>query len=103
MDDNKDMILPSLIPLSKDAGHLMPPNAVVLEFQSPSFRRRVFYAALTGRIVRRLASVLLHHFSDRPSQPAASHDISLVNQDAPQRGRSEERRVGKECRSRWSP
>ena len=30
-------------------------------------------------------------------------DSSLVLFDTPQTTRSEERRVGKECRSRWSP
>ena len=37
--------------------------------------------------------------------PAALEDSSVVGISihAPREGRSEERRVGKECRSRWSP
>jgi DNA-binding response OmpR family regulator len=32
-----------------------------------------------------------------------SHDVLLVESNLPDMDRSEERRVGKECRSRWSP
>ena len=32
-----------------------------------------------------------------------SHKSSTISCGAPARSRSEERRVGKECRSRWSP
>ena len=34
------------------------------------------------------------------TQPAVSQTIKELEQES---GRSEERRVGKECRSRWSP
>src|ERR1041384_2051657 len=34
---------------------------------------------------------------------AVSHDILPRNTKRPERHRSEERRVGKECRSRWAP
>ena len=36
----------------------------------------------------------------KPLAPKAEHVYLLLNKP---RGRSEERRVGKECRSRWSP
>ena len=35
----------------------------------------------------------------KPAQPAAKEDKTVTDLT----GRSEERRVGKECRSRWSP
>src|ERR1051325_12163691 len=35
--------------------------------------------------------------------PAFAEKIRVITVDLPGHGRSEERRVGKECRSRWSP
>ena len=43
---------------------------------------------------------------EEPSVVAVNKDteeILAVGKEARQRSRSEERRVGKECRSRWSP
>src|SRR5947208_6983306 len=52
-----------------------------------------------------------HLFSDRPAQSAQCRpELAMDSRPRPARGppdhpgqRSEERRVGKECRSRWSP
>src|SRR5215203_3779305 len=60
------------------------------------------HAALAGRIMERWAA---DDFPASPRRPEilraiAEHDNGWLDVDA---GRSEERRVGKECRSRWSP
>ena len=39
----------------------------------------------------------------RASSPYKSYDVILYNGEYAYSPRSEERRVGKECRSRWSP
>src|SRR2546425_122162 len=46
-----------------------------------------------------------HGLPGRPARPAGAHPGEGVPRDLPaaRRDRSEERRVGKECRSRWSP
>ena len=36
-------------------------------------------------------------------EPGVSTDIEVSDDGEAEMGRSEERRVGKECRSRWSP
>src|SRR2546425_7228354 len=50
----------------------------------------------------RTASIMLETVSDRASRISSS-EITRVLGIPSTRSRSEERRVGKECRSRWSP
>src|SRR5258707_10736295 len=48
--------------------------------------------------------IVKHHSASRASLPSKPPPFgSLNHKSAPLRIRSEERRVGKECRSRWSP
>src|SRR2546425_10731749 len=47
---------------------------------------------------KKCIAVLCHHFNRRRRQSG-----SLVPRSPDEQLRSEERRVGKECRSRWSP
>src|SRR2546430_7126085 len=53
----------------------------------------------------RQAVSLQHRDAERLLEPAQHLDRQgrAAGDAHPQRGRSEERRVGKECRSRWSP
>src|SRR5256886_8640243 len=46
-----------------------------------------------------LVSLLLEELNDVETQEVSA----LTDEDVHRSGRSEERRVGKECRSRWSP
>src|ERR1043166_4415380 len=60
----------------------------------------LFYAAARPRRAGHLALLPLPQESDRPAAPAGD---ALDPEGMGERLRSEERRVGKECRSRWSP
>ena len=53
--------------------------------------------------VRDLTRMALLPASVGTRQPDAALALNVVMQPAPTHRRSEERRVGKECRSRWSP
>ena len=62
-------------------------------------------AALTGHVEARdidLQSIGYFQFSPLPPSLVSQTDTLLLS-DSPEYVRSEERRVGKECRSRWSP
>src|SRR5256885_13312885 len=61
-------------------------------------------AARSCRWVRTLFSEMLDRSSRMASLMASSQALVISEWESPTaRGRSEERRVGKECRSRWSP
>src|SRR5690349_25170358 len=49
------------------------------------------------------AGRLLHGFAQRLLALAGEAEVAVRELQQVRRGRSEERRVGKECRSRWSP
>src|SRR5260370_423856 len=67
--------------------------------------------ATTGLHARRNLRSERHHWQRNPgdiarqlpAEPRACPPRSLPVHEQPVRSRSEERRVGKECRSRWSP
>ena len=58
-------------------------------------------AAAAGRLLRLNADQMLHAFGSAGTQAAGLWEFLRDAADSKQR--SEERRVGKECRSRWSP
>ena len=63
------------------------------------------YTDLTRKELQREYSRLTRKYTDFIRQPV---ELDLTTEDplpgcANRRARSEERRVGKECRSRWSP
>ena len=69
-------------------------------------------AAVSTRQITQLAGVtaptLYHHFGDKEGLfdavvAAGFEEYVAGERDFAPSGRSEERRVGKECRSRWSP
>src|ERR1035437_6234123 len=68
-------------------------NVLILEFTKPPHRRSHFCRRVSGqsRFLFRSYGVF----------PDLENHLSILFRH--QSGRSEERRVGKECRSRWSP
>src|SRR5256885_15186926 len=69
---------------------------------------QLFQIAYPGRDLAsaRLAAVQvlqLHGLAPRVAQHAILNGPAGIGQQLPRLARSEERRVGKECRSRWSP
>ena len=64
-------------------------------------------ARLAGAKVLVIGDIMLdryqHGVVERISPEAPVPVVRVVNQDFKISSRSEERRVGKECRSRWSP
>src|SRR2546425_510324 len=86
-------------------GFIRQPVAVTL-LEVKGFRREDFAALHPGgvlgrKLLLRVADVMLteHLPTLTPDRPMRECVMLL----AEKRGRSEERRVGKECRSRWSP
>src|ERR1017187_229640 len=61
------------------------------------------WAEETGGEVRYAAPARTKARPGMAVDPGASKNVSLVSGVTATRTRSEERRVGKECRSRWSP
>src|SRR3989441_11468507 len=106
-----------------DAGVNVTPHAALTDEAIARFHR-VGFMVVTGlttlddlEVVLRLLAGLYRRFHilvgtrrahDLGSEEHRARPILEINQRrghvlAPGRGRSEERRVGKECRSRWSP
>src|SRR3712207_9280871 len=69
----------------------------------------VFVSALRDALLAKEIDFAVHSYKDLPTAPADGLRIVAVpRREDPRdalvaRDRSEERRVGKECRSRWSP
>src|SRR2546422_3668520 len=85
--------------VSKHSSCMMPCSVVVRE-RAYDFRKHV----RTDGLVERGAEASVRHHAQFPRK-AASVDSTVVRRRIrrPPEPRSEERRVGKECRSRWSP
>src|SRR2546426_6358637 len=73
-----------------------PADLSVLLHETGLFRRKPL--RLEEDLIRRADLPDIVHRAGQPDQLAA-----IVGPPQPSRNRSEERRVGKECRSRWSP
>src|SRR2546430_10519001 len=76
---------------------------------SPAITRSCFRYS-PGRFYLRLGRTSLDHVADAISRRRAENTQRYIEEEADdrqredrRRERSEERRVGKECRSRWSP
>ena len=61
---------------------------------------QVIYKAFAEQHGMEIGKFMMEHFVEERQKETFIPDLSLV---AVFLGRSEERRVGKECRSRWSP
>ena len=59
-------------------------------------------AATTQHLTQVLDAVTRYYTHDNANPHRGVYDLAMRATDAHE-GRSEERRVGKECRSRWSP
>ena len=53
--------------------------------------------------IRKGQVILIYDFDDREKESDMTVASQFVTHDIIRQMRSEERRVGKECRSRWSP
>src|SRR2546425_11316937 len=86
-------------PLRKTA--LRKCRIVVIALIKSIFRRRLFWTSGT-----KLCAVCFLHRDRNPYTGKGTTVVLMRSEDegfGPDPGRSEERRVGKECRSRWSP
>src|SRR5256885_16941711 len=85
------------------AGHLG--DALELIAATAQERDQASVARFPEREIAALerAGALSWNAQPKSVRPPAAAEFELVRQVAHADGRSEERRVGKECRSRWSP
>ena len=91
----------SMFGLSSQAQVLSLTNAV-LQGEAETALRELHELTSGGKELGRLVGDLLNHFRNLMVYQVSKGDISLMEISEAEK-RSEERRVGKECRSRWSP
>ena len=58
---------------------------------------------ITGAAAKNLAAALYTVLKDQKKTKGKARIEAMLREKRPLKVRSEERRVGKECRSRWSP
>src|SRR5258708_32895300 len=73
---------------------------LVMDYASKGTFRQRF---LNGHGQRLPATPLFPYIKQAAAALQYAHDKKLIHRDVKPENRSEERRVGKECRSRWSP
>src|SRR5690554_8236730 len=86
------------LPISKDANEPKSMNTHLHIIEPYTNLYRVWPDARLAQQIEGLLRVFIDHITD----PQSGHFHLFFDHDWSLRSRSEERRVGKECRSRWS-
>ena len=107
VDDFEAILTQTHASLVKQYRLLLATEGVTLELSADAIRRIAQIAfdvnERTENIGARRLSTVLERLLDEVSFDAANLSGQTISIDAAYVDRSEERRVGKECRSRWSP